>query len=329
MAIDWDTNGVFNTLGKAVKEAEADSTNNNAMLSQGISFIRNYLLYNFKILAELTESQFDDIWLKLREKMEDDSETINGNAVTAGSVSFTGAGTGTIEDLDGTEDQVNATQMALDGDVFSIKCTSQGGTSANFSVTTMRRGLVASSILPGVVHGDPDADTDTSGIAFQINAPTASITTNPQSLLTSFGVTGGIKNTNCDADGKVWGGYSQTGDDGTCLLYPTESDRDGTTNLVGVFYFDQDGSSETATVTAQNSSGLGGSVGIAASSVDMDGSTMDALLSINFAVGDEFRVEAATVSDDGVFQTFFRDNLSKTLPFDTTGSETISDTLAE
>lgn len=49
----------------------------------------------------------------------------------------------------------------------------------------------------------------------------------------------------------------------------------------------------------------------------------------DFVTGDQFIIEAATVSDDGIFQSFFRDVFSKVLPYETDGSETVDDALAE
>jgi len=49
--------------------------------------------------------------------------------------------------------------------------------------------------------------------------------------------------------------------------------------------------------------------------------------SASYDVGDFFIIDEATVSDDGIFQTYFRDAHSKILP--SSGTPTIADTLAQ
>lgn len=79
------------------------------------------------------------------------------------------------------------------------------------------------------------------------------------------------------------------------------------------------------TLTAQNSSGLSGTVTVSYTADDGD---IAAIPIINFAVGDEFRW-STTTDDAGTFEAFFRDVWGKALPSNAAGAETIADSLAE
>ena len=61
MAITWGTGGVFASIGKAVKEANADSVEPSTILGSAVSFIRNYIQYNFRYLGGITYTTFADL----------------------------------------------------------------------------------------------------------------------------------------------------------------------------------------------------------------------------------------------------------------------------
>jgi hypothetical protein len=326
MAITWTGAGVFGSIGKAVKEGNADSVNATSMLSAAVSFIQSYIEYNFRYLGEITHQTFNDVyWEGLVEKMEDDSQSINGNTVTAGAVSFTGDGTGTIQNAAVTPvaNQVSPTQMLLDDDVFLIVCTAASVGNDTWVVHSMRRGQISKTARTDQLYGEELTSDDTAGISFTINAPADTVEADPSSVFTSFDIDGGEKGVNSDSNGQVYvgvswdsGGYHMTG-------YPSAGDRTSDTNAVFSVTYDATG---THAITEENDSGLSGTVVIQTLATN---NAITLTLNIPYAVGDKFEVAACTSDDGGVFQTFFRDNFSKTLPYDTSGSETIDDSLAQ
>jgi len=326
MAITWTGAGVFGTIGKAIKEANANSVNASAVGVSARSFIRQYILYNYRYLAESTYQNWEDMWwLALVADMDDDSQTVNGNAVTAGAVTFSGAGTMAIQDAAASPvaDQVSPTQMLLDDDVFRIECTAASAGNDTWVVNSMRRGRISKTARTAQLYGEELTADDVAGISFTILEPTDRITADPSSVLTSFAITGGEKSVNSDDDGKLYvevladgyGGYDMVG-------YPTSADRTAKTNAVFSVNYSATGGH---TISEENSSGLAGTVTIQTLATS---SAITLELKIAYAVGDAFYVAACTSDDGGVIQTYMRDAYSKTLPYDTTGSETIADSLA-
>lgn len=84
--------------------------------------------------------------------------------------------------------------------------------------------------------------------------------------------------------------------------------------------------SGTVYLYAQNAFSISGQV-TTSGFLDVTDGSIFLYLELPFVVGDKFYFKIES-SDDAVFQTFLRDNYSKTLPSVTDGTETISDTLA-
>lgn len=325
MAITWGAGGVFASIGKGVKEGNANTVNESSMLSAATSFIQAYIEYNFRYLGEVTWQTFNDVyWEGLVEKMIDDAATVNGNAVTAGAVTFSGSGTGRIQDaaVTPTEDQVSPTQMMLDDDVFRIMCTAASAGNDTWVIHSMRRGQISGTARTAQLYGEELTSDDMAGISFTILEPDDIVEADPSNIFTSFSISGGVKGTNCDATGKIYVKVEESSAEYTMTGYPSSADRTADTNAVCEATWDATG---TASVTELNSSGLSGTVVVAALATN---NAITFTLAIPYVVGDQFDVAACMSDDGGVFQSFFRDNFQKTLPYDTTGSETIADSLA-
>ncbi len=321
MAITWGSGGVFGSIGKAIKEANANSTNATEMLIQSINWVQSYIQYNFKYVAEAVETSLSDLYAILKSRMDDDSQTVDGNSVTAGAISFTGEGTGSIQDNGvPTLGQVTPSQMLLNDDVIELEYVSAG--SDQWTVRTMRRGLLSNRATTGTLY---EGDTDQAGIEFTINAPASAVANDGGGLIgnpTAIPITGGVRSSNCDANGKVYIDISG-GPTYTIRAHKSSADRTADTNRVFDGTYTAIGD---LTITEQNSSGLAGSINIAALGTDAD---IEITLLIPYVASDKYEMAAAVVTDDGVIQSWFRDNLDIVLPYDIGGSETIPDTLAE
>lgn len=100
----------------------------------------------------------------------------------------------------------------------------------------------------------------------------------------------------------------------------------GRTTLVSLFdwTYDADATIAGAALVGQGGSGMTGTLDMAFSADDVDIEITD----VPYQVGDQYLFELV-VTEDGTFQTFFRDFIDRPLPFVLDGSETIADTLAE
>lgn len=326
MPITWGAAGVFGSIGKAIKESQASSVDPASILSAAVSFVQNYIEFNFRYLGGVTWQGFNNVfWEGLVDRMVDDSQTVNGNAVTAGAVSFSGAGTGRIQNaaITPVEGQVTPTQMLLDDDVFRIVCTAAAEGRDTWAIHSMRRGQLGLSARTETLFGEELTARDVGGISFTILQPEAIIDADPQSVLSAFAITGGDKAANCDSDAMVYvevewdsGGYHMTG-------YPSSTDRTNKTNAVFSCDYSATG---THAISEENSSGLSGTV-----TVDtlVTSNSLDIILEIPYEAGDQFDVAACTSDDGGLIQSWFRDNYQKTLPYNVAGGETIADSLAQ
>jgi hypothetical protein len=174
MSITWGTDGVFATIGKAVKETNANSVSESGMLSAAKSFVTAYLSYNFRYLAEITYQSFDDIfWYGLVAKMIEDAQQVESNAVASGAITFEGTATSHIHDASGADDLVTPTQMLLDDDVIRLTCTRASAGADTWQVDSMRRGRISGSATTGVLYGEALTADDKCGLSFTIQAPSA------------------------------------------------------------------------------------------------------------------------------------------------------------
>lgn len=322
MPITWGSTGVFGSIGKAVKEANADSVSPSSIQSAAKSFVQNYITYNFRYLAQLAFQSFNDLfWEGLVAKMVEDGQTVNANAVDSGSIAIDGAGTLHIHDANGVDGFVTATQMLLNDDTIKLTCTSASAGADTWQVDSVQRGRVSGTATTGTLYGEELTDSDKCGLSFTIQEPVNIITGDTGGLLTSAAITGGEKLTNCDADGKVYldinedgyGNYTLTGYAAAAGLI---------SHADSVFHVDY-ATTGAKTITADNGSGLAGTVTVATLGTS---ESIVMTLKIPYAVGDEITIGESAVTEDGVFQTWFRDTFSKCLP--SSHAPTISDELA-
>jgi len=243
------------------------------------------------------------------------------------------AGTGTIVDGDGSAGQADASQMAIDDDLTVACVSAATAGSEVWQITSRRRGRISgTSGRPVTGVAFPGSYDDLAGVEFTITAPTAAIANDGSSQLSSWAVTGGAKSTNCDADGIVYvelegkaAALSETGDgtadvsgydgltglacgtntdaDGKIYLKILDADADGTADRIDLYAdsglasqvghtADYDGTGDVA-VTADNSSGLGGTLTIDSLADDgSDDGTADVTVAFPF-------VRVSVYSDSG------------------------------
>ena len=176
MAITWGSGGVFASIGKAIKEANADSVSPNQIIASAVAFIRAYITYNFRWLADLTFTSFDDLyWDGIVAKMITEVESVQKNTVSIPAPAFTGDATAVIEDASGypVPGQVTPTQMLLNNDTFRIVCTSASVGQDQWAVYSMIRGRLAGTCITGELYGEEYTSADKAGITFTIQEPSA------------------------------------------------------------------------------------------------------------------------------------------------------------
>lgn len=319
MAITWTGAGVFGTIGKIIKTYNQTSIKESSLQSESVKMVKAYLKWLWPVVSGSTYTSLTDLLDVLYDEMTDDTQSIDGNAVAAGAVTFVGSGSNHIVDAAAVYGQVTATQMLKDDDLFRIECTRASVGADTWRVYSMWRGLLSDVCTTGTLY-------NAGGISFTIEAPDEEFVNDGGVLLdtTTTSILGGVNGTNCDTEGTV---YVYIEDDGygnyTLTLYPSAADRTAGTNAVGHVDYTAIGDQ---TLVADNSSGLSGTIGIAILGTDTD---IEIVLAIAYVVGDLYKVAQCTVTDDGVIQSFFRDELDYTLPYQTDGSETIPDSLAE
>lgn len=331
MAIPWTTK-IFKKLGQLVSLRNGTSVLSRTTVSNlSKSLMSSYITDQFPLETDVdcTFQSFDQCWRFLYRLMVANSQSVDGNALTAGTPTFSGAGTPTIQDNGTpTAGQVTATQMLLNGDVVRLYYNG-----SSWEVNSMKRGRVSPNATTGTLYGvynNDDRDgLDPIGYQFTINAPAAQVLNDGGGLLNTDqdAIAGGVKSTNCDADGKVYLTIveSPTGTF-TINAWDSSANRTGGTSTGKLFHTAAYTTTGAKAIVADNTSGISGTITVDTLGAD---STIEIILKIALQSGDEFTISEATVSDDGVFVSAFRDALGVVLPVDLTGSETIADSLAE
>jgi hypothetical protein len=167
MAQDWGGDGIFGTIGKGIREYNADSTAVSTIQSQATSFIRNYINYNAAIVIGSTYQAFSDVLEDLITAMGTDSQTVKGSIIDEGGHIFVGSATPTL-----AGGKFAPTQMILDDDYIRVECLVANAGADTWRLTSMRRGTVSSRATTGVAYPASDAD-DSVGLSFTINSPSA------------------------------------------------------------------------------------------------------------------------------------------------------------
>jgi len=317
MAITWGAAGVFGSIGKAIKEANAAVLGVADMGTKSLAFVKAYVQHNYAYDTRTTVTAYADILELMIAEMEDDSETVNGNAVTYGSEVFEGSALGD------TMTGLAATQMMVDDDTITLECTSVSVGKDTWTIKSMLRGSSNQRAITGTAYPPTDAQ-DTVGLEFTIGAPAAVVYNDGSAIIGDADtLSGGVLSSNCDANGKVWCKVEEAAGTYTMTIYPTEGDRTGDSNAVATLVYTAIGS---AIIVEENSSGLGGTVTIDTLATDAG---LEIKLNIPYALGDTYTIGDTTSDDLGVIQTYFRDSVGRALPFDLVGGETIPDTLAQ
>jgi len=152
MAITWGSAGVFGTIGKAIKVYNQTSIKEKSSQAEAVKFVQAYLKYiyppisgsTYKTLAALLDVLYDD--------MTNDSQTVDGNAVSAGAVTFNGSGSLHIDDAAGVYGQVTPTQLLENGDIFRIECTRASTGADTWRLYSMWNGLISDVVTTGTLQ---------------------------------------------------------------------------------------------------------------------------------------------------------------------------------
>lgn len=319
------TTGIFDDdaddvefLSGALQGIDTMETRIDSAVNLAVQKVEDYMTTILPDKLEVAYASLSDMLDQLVEKMDDDSQTVDANTVSAGAVTFSGAGTPTIQDNGTpTAGQVTPTQMLIDDQIYRIECVSASEGADTWYIYDK------DGVNVGTAETSTLFEDDSVGIEFTINEPVAVEANDGSNLVSGWDdLSGGIKSSNCDSDGKVYVAITLDGSDYTITGYPSSADRTADTNAV--FASATYTGTGDVTVSEQNSSGISGTLTVDATGTDAD---IEVTLKIPVAVGDKFEMAAATVTDDGTIQTFFRDHMNRSLPSDGTGSETIADSL--
>lgn len=329
MAIPWSTK-IFKKIGQLVSLNNTETFENNESIKNEVnSLFISYITLGFPLEEDVdgTFQGFDDLFQFLKDLMIDNSQTINGNTVAAGAITFTGAGTGKIQDNTSptpVADQVTPTQMILDTDVIRIVNIGAGV----WTLNSLLRGKLGKQAQDNILYGDDNVvnGVDTAGIAFTIVDPVAEVLNDGGGLLNTDQdlIAGGSKNVNSDADGKVYLEITGAGPS-SIIAWDSAANRTAGGSTGKVFSTASYASPGNIEIVEENSSGITGIIVVDSLGADL---TVEIILKIAYANGDEFEVGACTSSDDALFETFMRDVIKLVLPADLAGGETIADALA-
>lgn len=167
MTIDWTGDGVFGTIGKAIREYNADSVNSSIVQRGAVSFVKNYVQYNSAIVLGSTQQTFALILETLIARMVAEAQTVNGNAVDDGGYVFNGSATPVLAGGD-----FSPTQMLTDDDFIRVECLVAVVGADTWQVVSTRRGQASAQATTGVAYPPTDAQ-DQLGLSFTIEAPGA------------------------------------------------------------------------------------------------------------------------------------------------------------
>lgn len=183
-------------LVAALNSAKASAQGN---IGNVVNRLKAYLTDLLPAQIDCTYSTVDDILDDMIAKMIVESQTVDGNAVSASEEDNAAnrIGTGTLEGLD-------ATQMAVNDDI-RIECVSANTAGAErWRLHSRTRGAIAGQATTGTAYPEEGQDDD-AGIEFTITRKTAcTVAEDGGSQLANVTIAGGVKGTNCDAEGKVY-----------------------------------------------------------------------------------------------------------------------------
>ncbi len=260
----------------------------------------------YSTLAELLE--------EMEGLMEDDSETVDANAV--------GTGGAPVADSDnygvGVMGTVTPNQMAKNQN-FRVECyqIAAGANGAFFRIYGSKDGQLSGAAEEAVSF---DTGNAKGGIEFTIASPDYTEANDGSSQLDNWDLTGFSKGVNTAADGKIYVTLTKPGADTLVKLYKDA----GKTELVAEGQITA-GTSGACTLAEANSSGLSGTVDVAWTIDDTD---ITLIPPFEYRVDDKFTF--STTSDGaGTFQDFFRDYLGRSMPSNAAGTETVLDAWAE
>lgn len=165
MAQDWGSDGIFGTIGKGIREYNADSLSISTMRSRALNFIKDYIQYNAAIVFGSTASSFAGKLEDMITVMEDDNQTVKGNTIDEGGHTFVGSVTPVLEG-----GKFVPTQMILEDDYIKVECIRASAGADTWRLTSMRLGQVGVTATTGVSY-PPTPEQDLAGISFKIDEP--------------------------------------------------------------------------------------------------------------------------------------------------------------
>ena len=167
MTTDWSGDGVFGTIGKGIREYNADSLALDTIRSIALGFVQNYIQYNASIVFGSTGRSFSEVLEDMITAMETDAQTVKKNTIDEGGHAFYGSATPTL-----AGGKFAPTQMIQNDDFIKVECIQATTGAERWRITSMRRGQANTIATTGVAYPSSDAN-DQVGISFTIEDPSA------------------------------------------------------------------------------------------------------------------------------------------------------------
>jgi|GEM_PF-3129435 len=279
-----------------------------AMVSRTIAVVSSYLASVVRKDLKAIGTTAKDVLEVLAETMEDAGDSVKRNTIE-----LDGPDSDSENEGNGVLEVKEVYQTALDDNHFEVVCvdaTVEG--SEQWDVRSSRLGDLGMAVTGN------EFVSERAGVALLITAQDETTETGDENdQLSLWEFDGAEKGENTDPDGKLYVTLSDNGGTRTVSCYKDAAK----TQLVCRGSRTGNG---TVQLLEQNNSGLTGSVVLTYTS---DDDTIVLKLPFPFAVGDRFTF-STSITDKGLFQTFFVENYGVALPSAESGSETVPESWA-
>ncbi len=304
-----DSEGERRILNLFSNANRSDQAALDSIKSQTVSIVSGYLTNVVREDLSVVGSTAVAAIEALADAMEDNSDTVKQNTVTASSPAADNDNAG-----NGTMQPPGTTQQAHDNNDIEVTCIDETTEGAeHWSVVSSKLGSLGTAV------SGTQFESESAGISFTIDAQDEITEVNDNAAqLDNWSFTGAERGSNTDAAGKVYVSLSDSGGTRTVSIYKDS----GRTQLVAEGQRSGDG---TVTLAEQGGSGLSGSVDVAYTTDDND---IYLVLPFAFEVGDKFCF-STSITDKGLFQYFFVEQFGKALPSASGGGETVSESWAQ
>lgn len=258
----------------------------------------------------------------LAEDMVEAAESVDASAITLNAATFDDQNTGTF-----AATLASGSQLLTD-ESFEIACISAG--TVGSEVWEVRgepdkHGTLPTNVTSGAGATVVKSKEDQALLTLTMTPYTAGtgykISGDAGALLSAWALTGAVKGTNTDVDGRI---YLNVVDDGGGFRHVDIYKDAARTSLVG--HTATYNTTGAKAIVADGGSGLGGTVTVAI----VAGTETDLIVCVGFAVVVGDKAYFTTASDEaGTFVEFFRKELKVAPAVDAVGGETQADTLAQ